>query len=60
VEKSLEAIPKWLNKPELKVNQDKRDLCLFHKHETVPIKIKLGDSILQKINVLGVLFDSKL
>ena len=63
VEKSLETITKWLKKSGLKVNQDKTDLCLFYKHDTAPIKIKIGDSILQtknEINVLGVLFDSKL
>ena len=63
VEKSLDTIMKWLKKSGLKVNQDKTDLCLFFKHDTAPIIIKIGDSILQtkrEINVLGVLFDSKL
>ncbi len=63
MEKTLEAITKWLRKSGLKVNQEKTDLCLFYKHDTAPVTIRLGDSLIRsksEINVLGILFDSKL
>jgi hypothetical protein len=62
MEKSLEAITKWLRKSGLKVNQEKIDLGLFYEHDTPPVTICVGDSIIKfknEINVLGILFDSK-
>ena len=32
MEKSLESITKWLKKSGLKVNEDKTEICLFHRH----------------------------
>jgi hypothetical protein len=63
MEKSLKAVIKWFRKFGLKVNNEKTDMCLFYKHDTTPVFIKVGDlSIRSKkeINVLGVTFDSKL
>ena len=63
MEKSLEAITKWLKKSGLKVNQDKTEVCLFYKTDVVPVTLSVeGVQIISKstINVLGVLFDSKL
>jgi hypothetical protein len=40
MEKSLEAITKWLKKSGLKVNQIKTDLCLFHKNDITPTIMK--------------------
>ena len=31
MEKSLEAITKWLKKSGLKVNDNKTEICLFHR-----------------------------
>jgi hypothetical protein len=45
------------------VNNEKTDICIFNKHNIDPITIRVnGNDIVTKnsINVLGVLFDSKL
>ena len=63
MEKSLEATTKWLKKSGLKVNNEKTDMCLFYKHDTIPVNIMVGDQSIKskrEINVLGVTFDSKL
>ena len=59
----LERIVKWLSESGLKVNEAKTELCLFFKRDTTPIHFSLNGKILtskNKINVLGVIFDSKL
>jgi hypothetical protein len=63
MEKTLEVITKWLKKSELKVNNEKTDLCLFYRQDTTQVIIKVGETSIKsksEINVLGVLFDSKL
>ena len=63
MEKTLEAITKWLKKSGLKVNNEKTDLCLFYRQDTTKVNIKVGETLIEskgEINVLGVLFDSKL
>ena len=63
MEKTLEAITNWLKQSGMKVNQTKTEPCLFYKHDTAPIQLKVGNmKILSKksINVLGVIFNSKL
>ena len=63
MEGKLEMITRWLKDSGLVVNEEKTEICLFHRadHETVELMIN-GQSIRSKktINVLGVLFDSKL
>ena len=63
MEKSLEAITKWLKESGLKVHTDKTEICLFHRNDKAPIEIMLnGTHITSKPNmkVLGITFDSKL
>jgi hypothetical protein len=63
IEKSIEAITKWLWQSGLKVNPNQTEACLLYKHDVVPITIRVGDSTIatkNSINVLGVVFDSKL
>ena len=63
VEKSLEAITKWLRDSGLKVNQGKTEICLFSKRDSAPIRIRIDGSTIESkksIKVLGVVFDSKL
>ena len=53
----------WLTGSGMKVNGSKTELCLFHKGNTAPIKILInGNEVASKksINILGVIFDSKL
>ena len=62
LQKSLEAITKWLKKSGMKVNQSKTELCLFYKRDCAPIDIVLNETKTTSksvINVLGVLFDCK-
>ena len=47
----------------MKVNEQKTDLCLFYIRDTAPVSIVLSGQVINSnktINVLGVLFDSKL
>ena len=63
VQCELERITDWLKKSGLKVNEAKTELCLFFKHDTTPISITLNTKAIKSkstINILGVLFDSKL
>jgi hypothetical protein len=63
MERSLEAITIWLRDSSLEVNQNKTDLCLFFKKDCVPVIIKNDNTRIlstNQINVLGVIFDSKL
>ena len=63
MEKSLESITKWLKKSGLKVNEDKTEICLFHRHHQAICSVTLNGVTLHSktsMNVLGVLFDSRL
>ena len=63
MKKSLEAITKWLKKSGLKVNDEKTEICLFHRQFQGSVTVEVnGINIKSKpnMNVLGVLFDSKL
>jgi hypothetical protein len=63
MEWSIEVITKWLKQSGLKVYQTKTDACLFYKHNVIPIILNVGDAFIftkMSINVLGVVFDSKL
>ncbi len=39
MEKSLEAINKWLKKSGLKVNEANTELCIFLKNEIQPVEV---------------------
>ena len=63
MEAKLEMITKWLKDSGLKVNENKTEICLFHRNDPQKITIVLqGQTIVSKssMNVLGVIFDSKL
>ena len=63
MEKSIEAITKWLKQSGLIVNQEKTEACLFYKNDCAQVNLKVGENrILTKksMNVLGVIFDCKL
>ena len=63
IQRKLESITDWLTKSGLKVNEAKTELCLFYKHDSTPINISINNKAIKlkcNINVLGVLFDSKL
>ena len=62
-EHDLEIMINWLRGSGLKVNEIKTEVCLFHKHDTRQIKLNLNNCPIKsqnKMNVLGVIFDSKL
>ena len=63
MERKLEMITKWLKDSGLKVNENKTEICLFHRNDTQLITLTLQDAVIQSkksMNVLGVTFDSKL
>jgi hypothetical protein len=47
MEKTLEAITKWLKKSGMKVNDEKTKLCLFHRHNTAQVYVCIGDSMVK-------------
>ena len=56
-------ITKWLKDSGLVVNEDKTEICLFHRRDHEAVKIVINGKIItskKTINVLGVVFDSKL
>ena len=63
MQNSMETITKWLNDSGLAVNKSKTEMCIFSKHDTEPITIRIQNtSIVTKceMNVLGVCFGSRL
>ena len=63
MEQKLEMVMKWLRDSGLAVNEEKTEICLFYKQDHPTVEITLnGQRIKTKkqINVLGVVFDSKL
>jgi hypothetical protein len=60
---TIRCTTKWLRQSGLKVNDEKTKMCIFKKNELAPISIIINNvsvSTKKTINVLGVLFDSKL
>ena len=63
IKNTLETIIKWLRGSGLKVNDEKTEACLFYRNDTPPVIITINTKQItttNTINVLGVLFDSKL
>jgi hypothetical protein len=63
MERKLEMITKWLKDSGLVVNEEKTEICLFHRADHEAVEIRINDQRIRSkktINVLGVLFDSKL
>ena len=63
MEENLEIITKWLKDSGLKVNENKIEICFFHRNDAQKINLILQDQTIRSkstMNVLGVIFDSKL
>ena len=63
MQNKLESVILWLTQSGMVVNETKTDLCLFCKHDCPPLVININGKFIisrRKINVLGVIFDSKL
>ena len=59
----LNVITRWLSQSGLKVNEEKTELCLFHRKDHPLFTIKFSNTNLKSksnMNALGVAFDSKL
>ena len=50
MEKTLEAITKWLKKSGMKVNDEKTELCVFHRHNMAQVNVSISDSIVKSKN----------
>ena len=60
---NLKATIKWLRQSGLKVNEYKKEVCLFHRNDSITITLNIYNSQISTtphINVLGVIFDAKL
>ena len=63
IEHDLGVMVNWLRGSGLKVNESKTEICLFHKHDVRTAEVTLNNCRIKtqnKMNVLGVLFDTKL
>jgi hypothetical protein len=63
IERSVDVVAMWLKQSGLKVNKSKTELCVFHRSRNANIEIKLCNHKIKNksnINILGILFDSKL
>ena len=63
LERKLEKIIKWLKDSGLKVNENKTELCIFHRINNTNGTLMIDNVMVtskNEINVLGVTFDSKL
>ena len=63
MQKKLEMIVKWLKDSGLVVNEEKTELCLFHRNDAQLVSVRINDQIVwskKTMNVLGVMFDCKL
>ena len=61
MEAKLEIMTKWLRESGLIVNEQKTELCLFHKSPQAAIDIVINNVVVSStntINVLGITFDS--
>jgi hypothetical protein len=63
VDKSLEALTKWLRQSGPKENEAKTEVCLFNKNDHQPVQIEKQAPVItnkKTTNVLGVISGSKL
>ena len=63
MEKEIDTITRWLKDSGLKVNEQKTEVCLFHRLDCHQITLRINDNEIKSqnsMNVLGVTFDSKL
>ena len=63
MQRKMERVTKWLRDSGLKVNEAKTEMCLFHKKDQPTVQMVFNNQILKskkQMNVLGVIFDSKL
>ena len=61
--RELEKIIKWLKGSGLKVNENKTELCIFHRSGNTDGSLLIDNVLIaskNEINVLGITFDSKL
>jgi hypothetical protein len=56
---SLEAMSKWLTQSGLNLIEENTEMCLFSKHDPVPITVPFGQSLImssESNNALRVIF----
>ena len=59
----IKKVTKWLKQSGLKINEQKTEVCIFHRHKEEIRNITINESNIttsNKINILGILFDSNL
>ena len=63
LEESLNVISNWFNASGLRVNDNKTEVCIFSGKDMACIDLNINGQVIQskkEINVLGIIFDSKL
>jgi hypothetical protein len=60
MERSIEAITKWMKKSVQKIDETKTEIA-FYKHDVATLHVIIGGEVIatkDSINVLGVIFDT--
>ena len=63
LETSLSTISNWMKQSGLKINESKTEYCVFSRTDIAPSFLNVNGVLVKSkkvINVLGILFDSKL
>ena len=56
-------ISKWLTNSGLKINDDKTEICIFHRKEKAITTLNINNTVIKtsnQISILGLVFDSNL
>ena len=59
----INNVSQWLTQSGLKINDQKREICIFHRKEKVAVTININNNEIKTANqmtILGIIFDSNL
>ena len=63
IKRKINVITKWLTGSGLKINDQKTEICIFHRKELIKEEIEINNIKLEttnQMNILGMIFDSNL
>ena len=63
IKRKIISVTNWLSGSGLKINDQKTEICIFHRREQISLNISINNTEIQtsnKINILGMIFDSNL
>ena len=63
IKHKISRVSDWLTKSGLKINDQKTEICIFHRNEKTSLTINKNESEIKTTNqmtILGIIFDSNL